>query len=470
MTTNIQNALKLIEESKAVYVGFRFTDLLGEWRHITLHVSQVSESLFEEGLMFDGSSVPGWKAIHDSDMLLIPDATTGFVDEFSTQVTLIFIGDVYDPLSLKPYDRDPRSTAKKAEAYLLNSGIGTKAFFGPEPEFFVFDDVRFKVDPYHSFYALQSFESPFSSSEPFEEGNSGYRSLKKGAYFSSTPIDSAHDLRSEMLTYLSNAGVPVEKHHHEVSPAQHELGLRFSTVCQTADWLQIFKSVVRNTAASYGKTATFMPKPLFEENGSGMHVHQSLFKNDTNLFLGEDYAGLSEIALYYVGGILHHGRALNAFTNPTTNSYKRLTPGFEAPVLLGYSARNRSSACRIPHVTLPQARRIETRFPDPAANPYLALSALLMAGLDGIQKKIHPGQALDLNLYELESQNLKTVPHLCCSLKEALEELDQDRDFLLQGDVFSNEQIDSYIRLKREEAHAVDYTPHPLEFKLYYTC
>ncbi|HQS84114.1 MAG: type I glutamate--ammonia ligase [Alphaproteobacteria bacterium 16-39-46] len=470
MTAPIQTALKFIKDSDAAYVGFRFTDLLGEWRQITLHVSQVSLSLFKEGLMFDGSSVPGWKLIHDSDMLLMPDPSTGFIDVFSAQPTLIFTCNVYDPITITPYDRDPRSTAQKAENYLLKSGIGTKAYFGPEPEFFIFDDIRFKVDPYNSFYAIKSQESPPSSGEDFAEGNSGYRSAQKAAYFSAPPLDGTHDLRSEILTHLLNAGIPIEKHHHEVSPAQHELGFKFSTLCQTADWIQIFKSTVRNTALSYGKTATFMPKPIFEENGSGMHVHQSIFKGEKNLFLGDGYAGLSDLALYYIGGILHHGRALNAFTNPTTNSYKRLVPGYEAPVLLGYSARNRSAACRIPHVTSPSGRRIETRFPDPAANPYLALSALLMAGLDGIEKKIHPKDALDTNLYELDSQKLETIPRLCSSLKEALQALDKDRDFLLQGNVFSNDQIDAYMRLKGEEAHVVDHTPSPLEFKMYYGC
>lgn len=468
--SSIENALKLISSSEVNYIGFRFTDLLGTWRQITLHTSQISESTFNQGIMFDGSSVPGWKLIHNSDMQLMPDPSTGFMDVFSAQPTMIFICDVYDPLTQSPYDRDPRSTSKKAEQYLLKSGIGDVAYFGPEPEFFVFDDVRYDVDPYNSFYAVGSGEIPPASGQVMTEGNSGFRSLKKDAYFSTTPLDGTHDLRSEMLTHLMDAGVKIEKHHHEVSPAQHELGIRFSTLTQISDWLQIFKSVVRNTALSYGKTATFMPKPIFEENGSGMHVHQSIFKQNTNLFLGKEYAGLSETALYYIGGILFHGRALNAFTNPTTNSYKRLTPGYEAPVLLGYSARNRSAACRIPFVSDPKTARIEARFPDPAANSYLALSALLMAGLDGIQNKIHPKDALDTNLYDLKPSQLKKIPKLCTSLKDALAALDQDRKFLTKDNVFSEEQIDSYITLKSAEAHRVDQIPSPMEYKLYYCC
>lgn len=468
--SSIESALKLILSSEAIYVGFRFTDLIGAWRQITLHVSQISEAAFEQGIMFDGSSVPGWKLIHDSDMKLLPDPSTGFMDVFSAQSTIIFICDVHDPLAQKPYDRDPRSTSKKAENYLIKTKIGDAAYFGPEPEFFIFDDVRYDAQPYNSFFSIGSGESPPASAQAMTEGNSGYRSLKKDAYFSTTPLDGTHDLRSEMLTHLMDAGVKIEKHHHEVSPAQHELGIRFSTLTQISDWLQIFKSIVRNTALSYGKTATFMPKPIFEENGSGMHIHQSIFKGNINLFSGHDYAGLSQTALYYIGGILHHGRALNAFTNPTTNSYKRLTPGYEAPVLLGYSARNRSAACRIPHVTDPKTSRIEARFPDPTANPYLALSALLMAGLDGIQNKIHPKDALDINLYDITPARFKKIPKLCSSLKEAVSALDQDRKFLTVDGVFSDEQIDAYITIKTTEAHRVDQMPNPIEYKLYYCC
>jgi glutamine synthetase len=464
------SALKFIQESQALFIGFRFTDFLGQWRHLTMHVSQISEDVFKEGLMFDGSSVPGWKLIHDSDMILMPDPVSGFVDVFSSQPSVIFVCDVYDPTTGQAYGRDPRSTAQRAEAYLKSSSVGTDAYFGPEPEFFIFDDVRYNADPYHSFYKVTSDESPTAFGEKQPEGNSGYRSLKKDAYFSASPLDANHDLRSEILTHLTAMGIPVEKHHHEVSPSQHEIGFQYSTLTQTADWLQIFKYVVKNVALSYGKTATFMPKPIFEENGSGMHVHQSIFSKEKNLFVGDEYAGLSEMALYYVGGILAHGRALNAFTNPTTNSYKRLVPGYEAPVMLGYSARNRSAACRIPHVTNPKTRRIEARFPDPAANPYLALSALLMAGLDGIKNKIHPKEALDKDLYEIDNVQLKAVPRMCASLKEAVNALDEDRKFLTQGGVFVDEQIDAYLALKSQEAHEVDHTPNPLEFKFYYRC
>ncbi len=467
---SVQNALKFIEASEAQFVSFRFTDLLGQWRQLIVHVSQIEEDVFIKGLLFDGSSVPGWKQIHDSDTVLMPDPTTAFTDPFTAQTTVGFIADVYDPLTNKPYEKDPRATAKKAESYLKTSGIGTEAYFGPEPEFFIFENIQYDASPYHSFYRIRGEDLPPAFAEDFPEGNSGYRSLKKDAYFSCAPLDNLSDIRSEILTHLAHMGIPVEKHHHEVSPGQHEIGLRFSTLTQSADWLQILKFVTKNTALGYGKTATFMPKPIFEENGSGMHVHQSIFQGDKNLFLGNEYAGLSETALYYIGGILAHGRALNLFTNPTTNSYKRLVPGYEAPVLLGYSARNRSAACRIPHVTAPQARRIETRFPDPSSNPYLALSALLMAGLDGIKNKIHPKDAMDFNLYEAGEDKLKGIPRLCASLKEAVEAVEKDCAFLTQGGVFSENQIENYLELKRQEAFSVDYTPHPLEFKMYYRC
>ena len=462
-------ALQMIKEMDVKYVDFRFTDPRGKWQHTAQPASTVDENLFVDGVMFDGSSIAGWRAIHESDMMLLPDAATAVLDPFTAQTTMILICDVLEPITGQAYSRDPRSTAKRAEAYLKRSGIGDTAFFGPEAEFFVFDDVRFDVSMHHSFYSIGAEEGPWSSGKKFDEGNVGHRPPIKGGYFPVPPVDSLSDLRAEMLTQLEEMGVETEKHHHEVAPSQNELGVRFQTLVRMADHLQIYKYVVHMVAHTYGKTATFMPKPVIGDNASGMHTHQSIWKGDKPLFAGSGYADLSETALYYIGGISQHARAINAFSNPTTNSYKRLVPGFEAPVLLAYSARNRSAGCRIPYAASPAGKRVEVRYPDPAANPYLTFAAMLMAGIDGIENKIHPGDPIDKNLYDLPPEELKEVPTVCGSLREALETLDRDRDFLKKGDVFSDDQIDGYLELKWEEVHTVEQTPHPVEFSLYYS-
>ena len=462
-------ALQMIKEMDVKYVDFRFTDPRGKWQHTAQPAGTVDENLFVDGVMFDGSSIAGWRAIHESDMMLLPDADSAVLDPFAAQATLILFCDVLEPVTGQAYSRDPRSTAKKAEAYLKQSGIGDIAYFGPEAEFFVFDDVRFDVSMHHSFYSIGAEEGPWSSGKKFDEGNIGHRPPIKGGYFPVPPVDSLSDLRAEMLTQLEEMGVETEKHHHEVAPSQNELGVRFQTLVKMADYLQIYKYVVHMVAHAYGKTATFMPKPVIGDNASGMHVHQSIWKGDKPLFAGNGYADLSETALYYIGGISQHARAINAFSNPTTNSYKRLVPGFEAPVLLAYSARNRSAGCRIPYAASPAGKRVEVRYPDPAANPYLTFAAMLMAGIDGIENKIHPGDPIDKNLYDLPPEELKEVPTVCGSLREALETLDGDRDFLKKGDVFSDDQIDGYLELKWEEVYTVEQTPHPVEFSLYYS-
>jgi len=466
---DFKNVMAMIKEHDVKYVDFRFTDPRGKWQHLAHHVKTISEDFLSEGIMFDGSSIAGWKAINESDMVLMPDPKTAVLDPFAAQTSLILVCDVHEPGTGQPYARDPRSVAKKAEAYLASTGIGDKAFFGPEAEFFVFDDVRYKVGMNGAFYEVDSEESPQASERKFPDGNTGHRPPIKGGYFPVPPVDSASDLRAEMLSVMADMGLDVEKHHHEVAPAQHELGFVFSTLVKTADNMQIYKYVVHNVAHQYGKTATFMPKPIKGDNGSGMHVHQSIWKGDTPLFAGSGYADLSDTALYYIGGIIRHAKAINAFTNPLTNSYKRLIPGFEAPVLLAYSSRNRSASCRIPYVSSPKAKRVEVRFPDPGANPYLAYTAMLMAGLDGIQNKIHPGDAMDKNLYDLPPEELKDVPTVCGSLREALEALRADHSFLIKGDVFTRDQIESYIELKYEEVYAFEHTPHPIEFQMYYS-
>ena len=462
-------ALQMIKEMDVKYVDFRFTDPRGKWQHTAQPANTVDENTFVDGVMFDGSSIAGWCAIEESDMMLLPDADSAVLDPFTAQATLILFCDVLEPVTGQAYSRDPRSTAKQAEAYLKRSGIGDTAYFGPEAEFFVFDDVRFDVSMHHSFYSIGAEEGPWSSGKKFDEGNVGHRPPIKGGYFPVPPVDSLSDLRAEMLTQIAEMGVETEKHHHEVAPSQNELGVRFQTLVKMADHLQIYKYVVHMVAHAYGKTATFMPKPVIGDNASGMHVHQSIWKGDKPLFAGNAYADLSETALYYIGGISQHARAINAFSNPTTNSYKRLVPGFEAPVLLAYSARNRSAGCRIPYAASPEGKRVEVRYPDPSCNPYLTFAAMLMAGIDGIENKIHPGDPIDKNLYDLPPEELKEVPTVCGSLREALETLDQDRDFLKKGDVFSDDQIDGYLELKWEEVHTVDQTPHPVEFSLYYS-
>ena len=467
--SDVKKVLETIKEHEVKYVDFRFTDPRGKWQHLAHHVRTVDADLLTDGIMFDGSSIAGWKAINESDMTLVPDLSTAVLDPFAAQTSLIIFCDIAEPGTGQAYGRDPRSTAKKAEAYLGSTGIGDKAYFGPEAEFFVFDDVRYKTGMQSAGYEIDSEEGPYNSFKTYPDGNTGHRPPIKGGYFPVAPVDGAGDLRAEMLSVMLDMGLKVEKHHHEVAPSQHELGFVFDTLVRTADDMQIYKYVVHNVAHQYGKTATFMPKPIKGDNGSGMHVHQSVWKEGKPTFAGSGYADLSDTALYYIGGIIRHAKALNAFTNPTTNSYKRLIPGFEAPVLLAYSSRNRSASCRIPYVSSPKGKRVEVRFPDPAANPYLAYSAMLMAGLDGIQNKIHPGEAMDKNLYDLPPEELKNVPTVCGSLREALGAITADHDFLLKGDVFSKDQIEAYVELKWEEVYAFEHTPHPIEFQMYYS-
>jgi glutamine synthetase len=463
--------MKMVKENDIKFVDFRFTDTRGKEQHVTVPVSHFNEEKFTEGHAFDGSSIAGWKGIQASDMQLMPDPSTANIDPFMDEPTLILTCDVVDPTDGKGYERDPRSLAKRAEAYLKSSGLGDTAYFGPEPEFFIFDSIQWDVAMSGCSVRINSEEGAWASNEKFEGGNTGHRPGIKGGYFPVPPVDSLHDIRSAMCTTLESMGVPVEVHHHEVATAgQCEIGTKFSTLTQRADWTQIQKYVILNTAHAYGKTATFMPKPFAGDNGSGMHVHQSVWKDGKNLFAGNGYAGLSEFALYYIGGIIKHARALNAITNPGTNSYKRLVPHFEAPVKLAYSAKNRSASIRIPFVHSDKARRVEARFPDPIANPYLAFSALLMAGLDGVQNKIHPGEAATKDLYHLPPEEDAKIPTVCASLEQALEALDADREFLTKGGVFTNDWIDAYIALKMEEVNKVRMTPHPVEFGLYYSC
>ncbi|GEP00211.1 type I glutamate--ammonia ligase [Methylobacterium haplocladii] len=466
---NAAEVLKAIKDNDVKYVDLRFTDPRGKWQHVTFDVSLVDDELFSEGTMFDGSSIAGWKAINESDMLLMPDPVTACMDPFFSASTMSIVCDVLEPSTGAPYSRDPRSTAKLAEAYLKSTGIGDTIFVGPEAEFFVFDDVKFGADPYKTGFELDSTELPSNGFTDYEGGNLGHRIQTKGGYFPVPPQDSAQDMRGEMLAAMQSMGVKVEKHHHEVASAQHELGMKFDTLTLLADHMQIYKYAIHNVAQSYGKTATFMPKPVYGDNGSGMHVHQSIWKDGKPLFAGNKYADLSQECLWYIGGIIKHAKALNAFTNPSTNSYKRLVPGYEAPVLLAYSARNRSASCRIPWTTNPKAKRVEVRFPDPMANPYLAFSALLMAGLDGIMNKIDPGPAMDKDLYDLPPKELKKIPTVCGSLREALQNLDKDRAFLKAGGVFSDDQIDSFIELKMQEVMRYEMTPHPVEFTMYYS-
>jgi glutamine synthetase len=466
---DVDKILEMITEHEVKYVDFRFTDPRGKWQHLAHHVRTVDRDLLTDGVMFDGSSIAGWKAINDSDMTLIPDLSTAVLDPFAAQTQLIIFCDIAEPGTGQAYSRDPRSTAKKAEAYLASTGIGDKAYFGPEAEFFVFDDVRYKQTMNSGAYEIDSDEGPYNTFKTYPDGNTGHRPPVKGGYFPVPPVDSATDLRAEMLSVMLDMGLKVEKHHHEVAPSQHELGFVFDTLVRTADDMQIYKYVVHNVAHQYGKTATFMPKPIKGDNGSGMHVHQSIWKEGKPTFAGSGYADLSDTALYYIGGIIRHAKALNAFTNPTTNSYKRLIPGFEAPVLLAYSSRNRSASCRIPYVSSPKGKRVEVRFPDPAANPYLACAAMLMAGLDGIQNKIHPGDPMDKNLYDLPPEELSKVPTVAGSLREALNCLDADRTFLTKGGVFTDDQIDAYMELKWEEVYAWEHQPAPIEYKMYYS-
>jgi glutamine synthetase len=467
--TSASDIHKLIKEKDVKYDDVRFTDPRGKWQHVTFDVSMIEEETFSEGQMFDGSSIAGWKAINESDMTLMPDPASACMDPFFAAPTMAIVCDVLEPTTGEPYSRDPRGLAKRAEAYAASTGIGDTVYFGPEAEFFVFDDVRFASDPYNTGFVLDSIELPTNSDTPYEGGNLGHRIRAKGGYFPVPPQDSAQDMRGEMLAAMAAMGATVEKHHHEVASAQHELGLKFNALTVMADQMQIYKYCIHQVAQSYGKSATFMPKPVYGDNGSGMHVHQSIWKNGKPLFAGNKYSDLSDECLYYIGGIIRHARALNAFTNPSTNSYKRLVPGYEAPVLLAYSARNRSASCRIPYTSNPKAKRVEVRFPDPMANPYLAFAALLMAGLDGIQNKIDPGQAMDKDLYDLPPAELKQIPTVCGSLREALMSLDKDRAFLKSGGVFDDDFIDAYIELKMTEVMRYEMTPHPIEFDMYYS-
>ena len=468
---SVAKVMKMVKENDVKFVDFRFTDTRGKEQHVTVPVSAFDETKFTEGHAFDGSSIAGWKGIQASDMQLMPDATTAYLDPFFDEPTLVLICDVVDPTDGKGYERDPRSLARRAEAYLKSSGIGDTAYFGPEPEFFIFDSVEWSSNMQGSSVKINSEEAAWSSGDKFEGGNTGHRPAVKGGYFPVPPVDSFQDMRSQMVMTLEEIGIPVEVHHHEVATAgQCEIGTKFSSLVQRADWTQMLKYVVLNTAHAYGKTATFMPKPIVGDNGSGMHVHQSVWKDGKNLFAGNGYAGLSDFALYYIGGIIKHARALNAITNPGTNSYKRLVPGYEAPVKLAYSAKNRSASIRIPFVHSDKGRRVEARFPDPIANPYLAFSALLMAGLDGVQNKIHPGEPATKDLYHLPPEEDAKIPTVCSSLEQALEALDKDREFLTRGGVFTDDWINAYIDLKMEEVQKLRMTPHPVEFGLYYSC
>ena len=463
-------AMSLIEEHDVKFVDFRFTDTRGKEQHVTVPAHAIDDALFEDGKMFDGSSISGWKGINESDMILMPDASTAVLDLFSDEPTMVLRCDVIEPNTMQGYIRDPRSLAKRAEAWLKSTGVADTAYFGPENEFFIFDDVRWGTQMSGSFYQIDSEEAGWNSERVYSDGNFGHRPGIKGGYFPVPPVDQLHDIRGAMCLALEEMGIKTEVHHHEVATAgQCEIGVAFNTLLKKADEVQVLKYVVHNVANGYGKTATFMPKPLVGDNGSGMLVHMSLAKGGVNLFTGDKYGGLSETALYYIGGVIKHARALNAFTNPSTNSYKRLVPGFEAPVMLAYSARNRSASIRIPFIANPKARRIEVRFPDSMANPYFAFSALMMAGVDGILNRIHPGDAMDKDLYDLPPEEEKDIPQVCFALDQALDALDKDRAFLTQGGVFSDDLIDAYIKLKMTEVQRLRMTTHPVEFDLYYS-
>ncbi|ACA12077.1 type I glutamate--ammonia ligase [Xylella fastidiosa] len=466
---SLENVEKLVKDKKIEFVDLRFVDMRGVQQHVTFPVNILEPSLFKDGKMFDGSSIAGWKGINESDMVLLPDASTAYLDPFYADPTLVMTCDILDPATMHSYVRDPRGIAKRAEIYLNSLGIADQAFFGPEPEFFIFDSVRFANDMGHSFFQIASEEAAWNTGAEFERCNSGYRPAVKGGYFPVPPTDSLHDLRAEMVKTLEQVGIETEVHHHEVATAgQCEIGTKFDSLVKKADQLMTMKYILKNVAYRNGKTVTFMPKPIVGDNGSGMHVHQSLSKGGVNLFSGDDHAGLSQLALYYIGGIFKHAHAINAFSNSGTNSYKRLVPGFEAPVMLAYSARNRSASCRIPWVSSPKARRIEMRFPDPLQSGYLTFTALMMAGLDGIKNKIHPGPPNDKDLYHLPPEEEKLIPQVCSSLDQALEALDKDRDFLKAGGVMSDDFINGYIALKMQEVTQFRAATHPLEYQMYY--
>ncbi|TPG42383.1 type I glutamate--ammonia ligase [Sphingomonas koreensis] len=469
MANDAGKILKMVKEEEIEWIDLRFTDPKGKWQHLTMVAGVIGEDELTDGIMFDGSSIEGWKAINDSDMILMPDLDAVYIDPFSATPMMVLFCDIVEPATGEGYSRDPRTTAKRAEAYLKTTGIGDTVYVGPEAEFFMFDDVRFETSYNTSYFQIDDIELPTNTGKEYEGGNMGHRPRVKGGYFPVAPVDSAVDIRAEMVSTMMEMGLPCDKHHHEVAAAQHELGLTFGTLTQTADRMQVYKYVVHQVAHAYGKTATFMPKPIKDDNGSGMHTHISIWNGKEPLFAGNGYAGLSDTCLYFIGGVIKHARALNAFTNPATNSYKRLVPGFEAPVLLAYSSRNRSASCRIPYGAGAKAKRVEFRFPDAMANPYLCYSALLLAGLDGIQNKIHPGEAIDKNLYDLPPAELVNVPTVCGSLREALIALQEDHEFLLKGDVFTKDQIDAYADLKWEEVMRFETTPSPVEYEMYYS-
>ncbi len=466
----VADVLKLIKDEEVAYVDVRFTDPKGKLQHVTLDVDLVDEDFFEEGFMFDGSSIAGWKSIDQSDMKLILDPSSAYLDPFYAEKTLCVHCNVVEPDTGEAYSRDPRGTAAKAEAYLKSTGIGDTSYYGPEAEFFLFDDVRYSVTPQKVSFSIDAEAAAWNTDSEFEGGNLAHRAGHKGGYFPVNPIDEAQDIRGEMLSTMKRMGIKVDKHHHEVATCQHELGMIFGGLVEQADNIQKYKYVIHNVAHAYGKTVTFMPKPMKGDNGSGMHVNMSIWKDGKPLFAGDKYADLSQEALYFIGGILKHAKSLNALTNPSTNSYKRLIPGFEAPVLRAFSARNRSGCVRIPWTESPKAKRVEARFPDPSANPYLAFAALLMAGIDGIKNKIDPGPASDKDLYDLPPEELAAIPTVCGSLREALESLEADHDYLLAGDVFTKDQLEGYMALKWEEVYAYEHTPHPIEYAMYYSC
>ena len=468
--TTPADVVKLIKDREVKYADLRFTDTRGKEQHVSIPARYVTEEFFVEGKMFDGSSIAGWKGINESDMILMPDASTAVIDPFFEETTVNLRCDIIEPATMQGYERDPRSLAKRAEAYLKSTGIADSALFGPENEFFIFDDVKWSAEMHGATYSINSVQGAWNTGSELADGNRGHRPGVKGGYFPVPPVDAYQDIRAAMCQALEDLGLKVEVHHHEVATAgQAEIGVAANTLVKKADEVQILKYAILNVAHGYGKTATFMPKPLVGDNGSGMHVHQSLSKEGKNIFSGDKYAGLSDACLYYIGGMIKHARSLNAFTNAGTNSYKRLVPGFEAPVMLAYSARNRSASIRVPWVSSPKARRIEVRFPDSSANPYFAFAAMMMAGLDGIQNKIHPGDPADKDLYDLEPEEAKHIPTVCHSLDMALDYLDKDREFLKKGGVFTDDVIDAYIGLKMQEVTRLRMTTHPVEFDMYYS-
>ncbi len=467
---SVQNALKFIKDSEAKFVNFRFTDTLGRERHISFHAAMIDANTFENGKMLDGSSIPGWQSIENSDLIMLPDSESVGLDPFTEEVTANFRCDIINPENRSSYSRDPRSIAKRTESYFASTGIGDTIYCGPENEFFLFDSVSWSTEIGNVFYQVDSVEAAWNNAREYEENNTGHRPALKGGYFAVPPVDALSNVRAEMCSIMSDMGLEVEFHHHEVGTAgQCEISIKFDTLTKKADQVQIFKYVVFNAAQSRGLTATFMPKPLVGDNGSGMHIHQSLFKDNKNIFIGNEYGNLSKNALYYIGGVFKHARAINAFTNASTNSYRRLVPGFEAPVSLAYSKSNRSAACRIPYEANPQGRRIEIRFPDSSANPYLAFCAVAMAGIDGILNKIDPGKPIDKDLYKMTSAQANKIPTVATGLDMALEALDKDREFLTAGGVMDDDYITAYINLKMKEVNRLRLETHPCEFDMYYS-